>query len=110
MRLKVYQAPNMGAAMAMVRTELGPEALIVATRPMDGGIEVTAALEQAAAAAAPLPDPARDEWFRWHGVPDALRARLARGDLLAALTAEFSFKKLPLHAGTPPVLLFGPPG
>ena len=46
MRLKVYQAPNIGAAMTMVRTELGPDALILATRAVNDGIEVTAALEQ----------------------------------------------------------------
>ncbi|HYZ63207.1 MAG TPA: hypothetical protein VE650_12195 [Acetobacteraceae bacterium] len=110
MRLKVYQAPNIGAAMAMVRTELGPDALIVATRQADGGIEVTAALEASPSPAVPLPDPVRDAALRWHGVPEALGADLRAGDLTRVLEAKFRFGTLPLGPGAPPLLLVGPPG
>ena len=45
MRLKIYRAPRMAEAMARVRTELGEDALILASRQVDDGVEVTAALE-----------------------------------------------------------------
>src|SRR3954465_931006 len=96
MRLKVYQAPNIGAAMAMVRSELGLDALILATRPADGGVEVTAALEQPQPPSAPLPDPALEAARERHGVPERLRAQLPRGEPTAALTREFTFATLPL--------------
>ncbi|MBV8916189.1 MAG: hypothetical protein JOZ05_24535, partial [Acetobacteraceae bacterium] len=110
MRLKVYQAPNIGAAMAMVRTELGPDALILATRPAEGGIEVTAALELPQRAPTPLPDPGREAMLHWHGVPEGLRSELACGELAAALAGSFTFGTLPLHASAAPLLLLGPAG
>ena len=110
MRLKVYQAPNIGAAMAMVRTDLGPEALILATRAADGGIEVTAALETPPEPATPRPDPQREATLRWHGVPESLRSQLACGDLTAALEAALVFAALPLESAAPPLVLAGPPG
>ena len=45
MRLKLFRAPAMAAAMAQVRAELGPDALILGTRRVAGGVEITAALE-----------------------------------------------------------------
>lgn len=48
MRLKVYHAPNIGVAMAMVRDDLGPDALILANRIVDGGVELTAAQDHPA--------------------------------------------------------------
>jgi flagellar biosynthesis protein FlhF len=110
MRLKVYQAPNIGAAMAMVRTELGPDALILATRPAEDGVEITAALEPESHVSAPLPDPHRAAILRWHGVPGELVDALASPDLVASLEGHFAFGQLALHSGAPPLLLFGPPG
>jgi flagellar biosynthesis protein FlhF len=46
MRLKNYRAPTMAEAMGLVRAELGTEALILSTRRVADGVEVTAALEQ----------------------------------------------------------------
>jgi flagellar biosynthesis protein FlhF len=110
MRLKIYQAPNIGAAMAMVRTELGPDALILGTRQTDGGVEVTAAVEPAPQPAAAVEHPARAAMLRWHGVPDGLVEVLARADLVASLHARFAFGQLALHKGAAPLLLVGPPG
>ena len=132
MRFKVYQAPNIGAAMAMIRDELGPDALILANRAVDGGVEITAAHEQpqpeptALQPTAPVDWPihppapsvlqlhpteiARSGTLRWHGVPAALAARLGRGDLTAAVAAEFQFDTLPCRPGEAPLLLVGPPG
>ena len=110
MRLKVYQAPNTSAAMAMVRAELGPDALILASRSIDGGIEVTAAIESAPSAPDPLPDHARHAALRWHGLPSPLAERLASGDLASAVERELHFAPLPISSNAAPLLLVGPPG
>ena len=44
MRLKLFRAPGMAEAMAQVRAELGAEALILNTRRVADGVEITAAL------------------------------------------------------------------
>lgn len=140
MRLKVYHAPNIGAAMAMVRDELGPDALILANRVVDGGVELTAAQDHAMepldpaamTAVAPVSTPtslatrdvvlappplpiaptevARPGTLRWHGVPADIAARLSRGDLADVLCNEFRFDALPCRRGDAPLLLVGPPG
>ncbi len=107
MRLKLYRAPTVAAAMAQVREELGADALILATRRVAGGVEVTAALEPPAPA---LPDPAWAEALRWHGVPAVLAAALAAGPLEHALAEKLRFAPLDLSATSPPLLLAGPPG
>ncbi len=100
MRLKLYRAASTAEAMARVRAELGPEALILATRRVGQGIEVTAALEpEEDIAPLPLPpDPARAAALAWHGVPEALAAALAQGELDHALAATLAFATLPLAA------------
>lgn len=50
MKLRTFQANDMREALQMVKTELGPEAMIVATRPLRRGllgtaVEVTAAID-----------------------------------------------------------------
>ena len=75
---------NIGAAMAMIRTELGSDALILGTRPTEGGVEVTAALEPTPEPIAPLPDPKRVSALRWHGVPEELIELLQPEDLANA--------------------------
>lgn len=107
MRLKLFHAAKMAEAMASVRAQLGPDALIIATRRVSGGVEVTAALEPSP----PRPEEAeRDTLLEFHDIPGRLRARLARGPLEKALGGCFRFAPLPLGADDPPLLLAGPPG
>ncbi len=111
MRMKLYRAPGMAEAMARVRTELGPDALILATRRVTDGVEITAALEPEDDPA-PLPDPARAGLLAWHGVPLALADRLGGGSLQDALGRLFQFGTLTFDdRDTPhPLLVAGPPG
>jgi flagellar biosynthesis protein FlhF len=111
MRLKLYRAPAMAAAMAKIRAELGEDALILATRHVGDGVEVTAAVEQddPPPKLAP-PDPARLAVLDYHGVPASLRTLLQQGDLAAALAGALQFAALPLGPGEQPLLLVGPPG
>jgi flagellar biosynthesis protein FlhF len=102
MRLKVYRATNMAAAMARVRVELGGDALILATRRVADGVEVTAAVEadevappELAAMELAPPDPALAAALRYHG----LSAEFA--------PASLTFTALPLET---PLLFVGPPG
>jgi flagellar biosynthesis protein FlhF len=111
MRLKLYRAPAMAEAMARIRAELGEDALILATRRVGDGVEVTAALEpeEAPPRLAP-PDPARLAALEFHGIPVALHDALHRGVFPQALADAMPFGALPLGAGEPPLLLIGPPG
>jgi flagellar biosynthesis protein FlhF len=111
MRLKLYRAPRMAEAMARVRADLGEDALILGSRQVGDGVEVTAALEPGDE----MPDPPAAERstlaaLRFHGAPEALHATLGAGDLATALAASFAFAPLPLQAGGSPLLLLGPPG
>lgn len=112
MRLRTIRAARMSDAMAILRAELGEEAVILGTRRVGGGVEVTAgqdtedepvliAHETVAKAALP---PA----LRRHNMPGALAQRLAGAPLSAALAQEFRFAPLPFDSG--PLLLVGPPG
>src|ERR1700683_2666868 len=99
MRLKLFRAPAMAAAMAQLRAELGPDALILSTRRVAGGVEITAALEPDDLLPPPLPgssqrpplppssppDPARLAALRFHAVPATLHVALQSGTLAAAL-------------------------
>ena len=110
MRMKLYRAPGMAEAMARIRAELGADALILASRRVKDGVEITAALEPEEEAA-PLPDPARSKLLAWHGVPDALADRLGGGPLRAALAKAFRFGALAWdEPDQPPLMLTGPPG
>ena len=130
MRLKVYQAANIGMAMAMVRDELGPDALILANRSVDGGVELTAAHEQPSVQTGPASAPAiptqirqapsaipiapsdlaRAGTLRWHGVPRELARHLECGDLVRNVAETLSFGRLPCDVDDAPLLLVGPPG
>lgn len=111
MRLKMFRAPTVNAAIALVRRELGADALILSTRRVSDGVEVTAALEGDAAPTAPLvPAAPPSSWLAWHGVPAALHPRLEVGALADTLAAAFRFGALPVGPEAPPLLLTGPPG
>lgn len=127
MRIRTFRARTVAAAMSAARAELGPEALILGTRRVADGIELTAATEPEEeisplaplAPLTPTPPPApafapRDEAIAQalaaHGLPDALRARLAAGpDLAATLAATLRFEPLGLGPGSA-LLVVGPPG
>lgn len=96
--------------MACVRAELGPDALILATRRVGDGVELTAALEAPAPEPAPVVDPAREATLAWHGVPGPIAGRLMAGPLDTALAEALPFRTLPLSIGCAPLLLVGPPG
>ncbi len=112
MRLKVYRAPGIAEAMARIRAEMGPDALILATRRVAGGIEVTAALEpdEPPPPAPPRQNPELEAALRFHGVPEILRARLRDGVLASGLQAALPFGPLKLDRDGAPLLFAGPPG
>jgi len=115
MRLKLFRAPDMAAAMAAVRSELGVDALILGSRRTRDGVEITAALE-ARDLDEPMPpplaprEPALAAALRFHGVPDGVRDRLLQGSLPEALATGLRFAPLELRGGGAPLLLIGPPG
>jgi flagellar biosynthesis protein FlhF len=113
MRLKIYRADTVAEAMAQVRTELGADALILSTRRIANGVEMTAALEPQEDAPPPLPHiqaPQATQALTWHGIPESFARRLAAGPLAQSLHELLRFGDLPLGAGTAPLLLTGPPG
>lgn len=106
MRLKLFRAATLKQAMAHVRADLGAEALILGSRRVADGVEVTAALEPAEPVLVALPDTRAAAALDWHGVPAPIAERLR----LAPLAAVLRFGTLPLGAGGPPLLFAGPPG
>ena len=110
MRVKLYRATEIAAAMARIRVELGPDALILSTRKVAEGVEVTAALETPDPGPPERADPGRAALLAWHGIPPRLAAALGTGRLEAALAAALRFASLPLDPTAPPLLLIGPPG
>jgi flagellar biosynthesis protein FlhF len=113
MRLKLYRARGMADAMAQVRADLGEDALILATRRVGDGVEITAALEPDEAPPPPPLAPANLAVLaalEFHAVPAWLRADLEHGDLEAALAGTLPFAALPLGMNERPLLLIGPPG
>jgi len=127
MRLKIYRAASMAEAMGLVRAELGAEALILSTRRVGQGVEVTAALEPSAEepvlpvlpalaaagvpAVAPLGGmPSHERALVWHGIPPEIARRLSGAALAESLAGMLRFGSLPMLAHGPPLLLAGPPG
>jgi flagellar biosynthesis protein FlhF len=131
MRLRVYRAADMRAAMAQLRAELGAEAVILDSRRVAGGIELTAARDGRGEPAAPLgpdepllilpsggggrmappPPPSLSPALHWHRAPEALAGLLAGPEegLAGRLGAGLSFAPLP-DGMARPVMLVGPPG
>lgn len=111
MQLRVFHGRNASLALAAARDALGEEAIILDTRRVGGGVEVTAALDVAEpllippeGAAAPLDLPPA---LARHNLPAPLALRLGQGRLAPALAAHLSFAALPMDR---PLLLVGPPG
>jgi flagellar biosynthesis protein FlhF len=128
MRLRNFTAPTIALAMELVRRQLGPEAIIIATEAAEGGCIVSAAIEDeedtghpfGAAESAPDPLETIAEALSAHGVPLALAQRLGSGALdgldeepalalAGALAAQFRFSPLELTPSQR-ILLVGPPG
>jgi flagellar biosynthesis protein FlhF len=133
MRLRTFTAPTLDDAIALVREELGEEAVIVSTYQSrrGRGAQVTAALDESeddGTLAQKLateenhtePDDEFAQILRFHRLDDALSHRIAaearslgRDDtvlaLAGALDTHVSFVTLPSD-GTAPVMLVGPPG
>ena len=114
MRLKLFRAANMAEAIGMVRAELGDDALILNTRRVADGMEITAALEPEPEPdldpEPPRPAPGLAAALAWHGIPSELRPALLHGPLEAAISRALHFGVIPLDIGSRPVLLTGPPG
>jgi flagellar biosynthesis protein FlhF len=120
-RLRLFRAETVAAAMAQMRAELGGDALILGTRRVAGGVEITAGVDiQDDPPAAPLAllprrampvaEPDRVAALAWHGTPEALGRKLRAGPLPFALAAALRFASLPLQRNAKPLLLVGPPG
>ncbi len=138
MRLKSFHGASLSEAMRLVRDALGENAIIVATRDDEqGGIRVTAAVDEAPVSAAPAaitapptgPDESDGseaieiiaEALTRHHVPAHLAERLmatamqfANDDpvlaLGAAFDAHFQFQPIIDDKAEKPLILVGPPG
>ena len=133
MKMKMFVGRTEEEAMAMVRAEMGPDAVILSTRDEDGRVEIRAAVERnfGQKFAAPKfaePRPVYDETrstlasaLRWHGAPDGFvhmvseaGSRLGAGmeavnSLTVGLEGLITFNPLnPRPAKS--LLLVGPPG
>lgn len=107
MRLRVFHARNATLALTAVREALGEEAVVLGTRRVAGGVEVTAALDLAEPELIePEPEPPPSELAR-HNLGATLAGAFPGPDLSAALAARIAFEPLPEDR---PLLLVGPPG
>lgn len=129
MRLRTFTAPTIADAMQHVRTELGPDAVILSTERLPGGrgVEVTAGIEHPERIAGGLDAGAIEAVdsvgaaLEFHGLPPVVADRLlaAAADLLAedpamalagALDALFGFCRLDALCAGGRVMLIGMPG
>ena len=134
MRLKSFHAETTSAAMALIRDELGDDAIIVATNSDEDGVRITAALDDDVAPSAPIDsEPATlngtaadpvdvvYEVFRRHGLPAAVAEPLldAIGSfetndpvtaLAAALRQRFRFDPVGFGSWAKPLMPVGTPG
>ena len=93
MRIKRFFAPNMRLALRDVRSEQGPDAVILSNRRVDGGIEVVAAVDYdesllqpaSAAASAPVLPPTSAEAETPAGTPEVAAGAAFEAELPAQL-------------------------
>jgi flagellar biosynthesis protein FlhF len=133
MKMKMFVGRSEEEAMAMVRAEMGPDAVILSTRDEDGRVEVRAAIErnfgQKFAApkfseVRPMFDETRSQLsstLRWHGAPDGFVHMVAEaggrlgagletmGLLSAGIEGVLTFNPLNPRPSKS-LLLVGPPG
>jgi len=110
MRLKLYRAQDTREAMTRIRAELGADALILGTRRVSDGVEITAAINREPLPETPPHDAEREQLLAWHGVPASQAASLQGDTLDAALARVLCFTTTPLGENVAPLLLVGPPG
>jgi flagellar biosynthesis protein FlhF len=128
MRVKLYRAPSITDAMRLMRAELGPDALLLSTRRVGDGVELTAAVEVAEASVPVRPSPklapageppapsspsshsSQAAALAFHGASPDMRRRLAGGPLPFAISVALRFAPLPVGPGERPLVLAGPPG
>ncbi len=134
MRLKTYTAPTMPEAMALVREEMGDDAIIVSTQPGNDGLacRVTAAIEEdllPEPVTDPAPEPVdvddRVAYLRQilmaHGLPPHITEAIVRSSdnltdpdpalaLASALDSLMTFRPIDLARQPRPIVLAGIPG
>ena len=137
MRMKLYTAATREDAVALMKTDMGTDAVILSERDIDEGYEVRAAVERATSIVAPnfaqenKPAPSLQisryrenlrEILNWHGAPDGFSEVIAvTGSRLvgastepasgfsAALEGVVGFAPI-TPAISDPIMLVGPPG
>lgn len=138
MRLRTFNASDMGHAMRMIRDSMGVDAIIIASnRTPDGGIVVTAASEQEAPPAPVQEDvpqinlpittehtlSALEAILRFHSTSDetanklletarflSLQGKDIRTDITRLMAACFQYSPLPLDQDNYTIMLVGSPG
>ena len=127
MRLRSFNAPTMQEAMALVKAELGPDAVILSTEAVGKAVKVTAALDRDAILANPTSDSdlepldAIAQALDFHRVPGVLADRLCQlaatylldspvQALAGALRMRFPGQPLTERKPQRPVMLVGLPG
>jgi flagellar biosynthesis protein FlhF len=107
MRIRLFTAPTMPAALARIRAELGPDAVILSSRRLPEGVEVTAARDEPDPATRRPPAPCP---LAAHGTPPALAAKLRAGPLPFALSVALRFQPIDTTALARGLVFVGPPG
>ncbi len=118
MKVRVFDGPDLAAAVGAVRRSLGDDALIVETRHVERGVEILAAIGPTLDDVTPLEIPViaddyLDERRRnllWHGLSEDLVARLTEQDLAQALARRVRFGSLDLSNDSAPLFFAGEPG
>jgi flagellar biosynthesis protein FlhF len=111
MRIRKFEAPDMREALALVKRELGPDAMVIATRQLKKGliggcVEVTAAIDEDAGQAASEPGPGPSSYGRSGRAPaapspQAMSQSLSEADverIMAPLRSELRSLRTMLRA------------